>query len=1297
MTSSEVQQEGRPADICATTEHYGEIVLAEPQAAAAQKADENVSNSSHGSRDAMGPGKRGLECNYESKRYDAKILLQEASGGFLNIEDEQLCEDQDVETIVEITASPCESKRLSKCESVTAVQSNSEEEATYPVKEGASHTRYCLHPGMQDERLLLLACVTVAEPPCTTLPCPNEEADSPIPIQTAPVVEISETASEAEPGEGGLTLRADGSLGYRGYAHNFEVNAFPRMVSGAGEDSETVSQHLSTGSQSSVCPALSQQTPGMRDLVDEHPGFPEQPKLRSTVHRPRRRVQRGKRSSNKKTKLQHELKKEQMKVSFLNRTKRSVDVLASSDYSKTAPHSNAHKVHGNLQSPLPMASPGLTGRTAQRCSPLGEYKGKDHANNISGAFHPTVSIPGITSMKNEASLQFPDLNAKKPKRRGFEAKEGNIRNMSISSTAVKKARLPIKKERARAKGTLPAQSTPNNRDHWPQVKRGRAKKQEKLHVKTSPSIVFPLMSWQTKAIRMHTSPSFTQYRDSKTKRNESLKRKHISRPVANHMVKSDDIYRQKEKRQAMAFQQMLDNIQIGNINKMNSLKRRRILNRFLLSGRNMAGLSGRANYQVNISKRGTIYMGKKRGRKPKGQTAAAMQDSVCNSTSPAREAISNKAATSQGASVSSMVDKPEELPCSVEHRATNETKAARKTVTSWLRPSRPLCVPGLMPGAGCEMASVSPRSASVASSDSGIGTDGFSERGEREPTVLWRQHGTLGQTAHFQPEIPCSQYELQQGNSKIIARRPSKIKPKSLLVQAVNKWCSHEFIARLKELVKIFSQLKISYMALPFPQQSCVLPTIFQVSFPRTLVSTWKPLSNPWLTGGTTMKSRHCQKLDNFAYHHRMPHCAFPFSAPCSGPPRPHETLSFPCTPMYLVPGGHVSRTHMQYSSAVHAPHNFAQQSFPNTGPMISLLPSLAHEKNCFAKQHQSYPPTQVPGRQDVSQRSAKMDRDPEAIYVPEYQRSGTKLQDQAIYGSGAQPTPPQDVTRCSSATERGNCPPRTNGTSKRINCHAGRNQPISHQATGKVKNTQGCLKYIEETRNGDGENIYHGFMEQRGKNQIIYDSGQELKNPNCRGRVSHKKRFLESLPGSAKEEIAWSKHRKRRWLLSQALSGPAEGGVGERLKHRKQWRMEEPGNELLLQSLHPAPNKTRKKPLKGNTDYLQMFEVTEEAVKGRTDGSEEEPTSHIHKDYNGISRRVPGASQKAADGSMARQGKSAGHDTVSETIEAVLRHARRYYRHRHHGRKQKLKLTMEGRNKKKKKKKRGRSLYSQQ
>uniref|UniRef100_A0A8C4NG49 Uncharacterized protein n=1 Tax=Eptatretus burgeri TaxID=7764 RepID=A0A8C4NG49_EPTBU len=1143
MTSSEVQQDGGPADVCATTEqHYGEIVLAEPQASPAQRPDENVANSSHGSRDAMGCGKKGLESNCESKRYDAKNVLQEVARGSSNTEDDQLCERQDVETILKISASPCENKRLSKCESVTAVQSNIEEEATYPGKEGALHTRYCLHPGMQDERLLLLACVTVAEPPCTTLPCPNEEADSPIPIQTAPVVEISETASEAEPGEGGRTLRANGGLGYRGYAHNFEMNAFSRVVSGAGEDSETVLQHFSTGSQSSVCPALSPPTPETRDFVDEHPGSPEQPKLRSTAHRPCRRAQRGKRSSNKKTKLQHELKNEQTKVSLLNRTKTSVDVLTSSD-EKTASYSNGCKVHGNSQTPLPMASPGLTGRTAQRCSLLGEYKGKDRVKNIPGTFYPTVSISGITSMKNEASLQLPDFNAKKAKRRAFKAKEGNIGNMSTSSTAVRKARPPIKKEGARVKGTLTAPSTPNNRDHWPRVKRGRSKGQEKLRVKTSPSIVFPLMSWQTKAIRMHTSPSFTQYRDSKAKRNESLKRKRISRPVASHMLKADDIYGQKEKRQVMAFQQMLDKIQIGNINKMNSLKRRRILNRFLLSGRNMAGLSGRANYQVNISKRGTIYMGKKRGRKPKGQTVATMQGSACNGTSPARKVISNKATTSQSASVFSMVDKPEELPCSVEHRVMNETKAARKTVTSWLRPSRPLCVPGLMPGTGCEMASVSPRSASVASSDSGLGTDGFSERGEREPAVLWRQHGTLGQTAHFTPESPYSQYELQQRNSKIIACRPSKIKPKSLLVQAVNKWCSHEFIGRLKELVKIFSQLKISFTSLPFPQPSCILPTIFQVRFPRSL-STWKPLSNPWFTGEITKERKHCQELHNFAYQHRMPRGAFPFSAPHSVPPRPHETFSLPCTPMYLVPGTRGLRTHMQYSSTLSAPQNFAQQSFPNTGPMISRLPSLAHEKNCFAKQHQFYPPTQIPRCQDVLQRSANMDCDPESKYVPEHQRGGKKLKDQTIYGLGVQKILTQDVTRCNSATECGNCPPRTNGISKRHDCRAGRNQPLSHQATGKVKNTRGSLKEFEDTQNGDGENMYHSFLEERVKKQIIYDGGQELKNPNCRGKVSHKKCFLESLPGSAKEEIPWSKHRKRRWLLSQALSGTARWNV---------------------------------------------------------------------------------------------------------------------------------------------------------
>lgn len=102
---------------------------------------------------------------------------------------------------------------------------------------------------------------------------------------------------------------------------------------------------------------------------------------------------------------------------------------------------------------------------------------------------------------------------------------------------------------------------------------------------------------------------------------------------------------------------------IGKINKMKSVKRKRILNQILLGPRPeeapknstvavvnsteattqslsslAASFGGKLGPQINVSKKGTIYMGKRRGRKPKSAsslTASSPEPFLCpNTTSP---------------------------------------------------------------------------------------------------------------------------------------------------------------------------------------------------------------------------------------------------------------------------------------------------------------------------------------------------------------------------------------------------------------------------------------------------------------------------------------------------------------------------------------------------------------------------------------------------------------------------------------------------------------------------------------
>ncbi|KAM8884471.1 histone-lysine N-methyltransferase ASH1L isoform 1-T1 [Synchiropus picturatus] len=98
---------------------------------------------------------------------------------------------------------------------------------------------------------------------------------------------------------------------------------------------------------------------------------------------------------------------------------------------------------------------------------------------------------------------------------------------------------------------------------------------------------------------------------------------------------------------------------IGKINKMKSVKRKRILSQFLIGPRpedvpkpttpgltnsagqaskslsSLAAFSGKLGPQINVSKKGTIYIGKRRGRKPKSSSTSPSSPFLSpNTTSP---------------------------------------------------------------------------------------------------------------------------------------------------------------------------------------------------------------------------------------------------------------------------------------------------------------------------------------------------------------------------------------------------------------------------------------------------------------------------------------------------------------------------------------------------------------------------------------------------------------------------------------------------------------------------------------
>uniref|UniRef100_A0A8C5DEN9 Histone-lysine N-methyltransferase ASH1L-like n=1 Tax=Gouania willdenowi TaxID=441366 RepID=A0A8C5DEN9_GOUWI len=305
---------------------------------------------------------------------------------------------------------------------------------------------------------------------------------------------------------------------------------------------------------------------------------------------------------------------------------------------------------------------------------------------------------------------------------------------------------------------------------------------------------------------------------------------------------------------------------IGKINKMKSIKRKRILSQILLSPRTedppkptssgvvgsveapkpslsslAASFGGKLGSQINVSKKGTIYMGKRRGRKPKAAAnATPPQDPFLspNTTSPLHH---HQSQSQQLLSSSEVFPSPSFSQSSGGHSPISDASFVELGSVHFpryhhhhhyrqhyhyhkLSPPRPLHPTSPAPLSELKEATPSPVSEShseeTVPSDSGIGTDNnsTSDRGEKSGGAA----GLAAPSSH-----KCKRRSHGCPGYDKLKRQKRKRKKKYL--QLRSRRLDPDFLAELDEIVVRLSEIR------PPPPHHYVhrdlLPTIFRVNF----------------------------------------------------------------------------------------------------------------------------------------------------------------------------------------------------------------------------------------------------------------------------------------------------------------------------------------------------------------------------------------------------------------------------------------------------------------------------------
>ncbi|XP_041035607.1 histone-lysine N-methyltransferase ASH1L isoform X1 [Carcharodon carcharias] len=352
----------------------------------------------------------------------------------------------------------------------------------------------------------------------------------------------------------------------------------------------------------------------------------------------------------------------------------------------------------------------------------------------------------------------------------------------------------------------------------------------------------------------------------------------------------------KGKRQLMKT--LLDKKFIKKINKMKTLKRKKLLNQILLSasgssnkGKVQSKLSNtvstltatfgsKLGQQINVSKKGTIYIGKKRGRKPK-----ISLDGPYLSSTLSIDKISSTSTTTLGQVLpnftqSTTANVPDVLP-SPTYSQSSGVSGSQSPVSSdagFIEPTpvpnlqgskgnvvqtlamrkaskgrRKLSPPTLLPNSPshlCELTSLKEATPSPISeshseetipSDSGIGTDNnsTSDRAEKFCGPRKRRY-SFDHVSVIPPESAAVLTGLKEKHKHKCKRRThdylsydklkrQKRKRKKKYLQLRSKQ-DPNFLAELEELITRWSELRITHRSHHYIPRD-ILPSIFRINF----------------------------------------------------------------------------------------------------------------------------------------------------------------------------------------------------------------------------------------------------------------------------------------------------------------------------------------------------------------------------------------------------------------------------------------------------------------------------------
>ncbi|XP_041429947.1 histone-lysine N-methyltransferase ASH1L, partial [Xenopus laevis] len=331
---------------------------------------------------------------------------------------------------------------------------------------------------------------------------------------------------------------------------------------------------------------------------------------------------------------------------------------------------------------------------------------------------------------------------------------------------------------------------------------------------------------------------------------------------------------------------------IRKINKMKSIKRRKLVSQ-ILSGSSEHGtrvqpklqgsvsslaatFSSKLGQQINVSKKGTIYIGKRRGRKPKAQLECLLaKNSSCPPVleSPGQQLasptplppaascpevlpspVSSHLSATSGAlspvsSDASFVEPSSYLHS--RHSSALQTLAMRKAS----KDARQLSPPTLLPNSPAHISELSSLKEATPSpiseshsdetipSDSGIGTDNNSTSDRAEK--LFGQQQQQKRRRHLFEHMPLMPVEASVLLSTLKEKHKHKCKHRDFLTYDKQKRQKRkrkkkypqlrthqdpDFLAELEELISRLSEINITHRTHHFIPRD-LLPTIFRLNF----------------------------------------------------------------------------------------------------------------------------------------------------------------------------------------------------------------------------------------------------------------------------------------------------------------------------------------------------------------------------------------------------------------------------------------------------------------------------------